>query len=541
MRTTLFVLALLTLLAPAFADPKQPSVEAGEASPAEWMVVTAPGFRGSLAALIERRRAEGLRVSLVETTNVLTPEQIRSGDGWPLAAFIKQQFGKNTKHGCVLLVGALNASKVSMAEQTVVPGLPGMTGRMKGLAGDYGYSLPDEEGIPRIAVGRFPGRTAEEVRSMVEKTLRLEQDCPPGPWRNRITLLQGNPGGGPLAEMFVEQATLPRLQGLHPAWHLEAIADFSASPYFLPASHLREGALDELQSGELFSIYLGHSDASGLWSNGAYLLSREDWARLNLRPCQGVFFTCGCFACQWSGDHGEGYGLAAMRNARGPAAVIGASAESYSAPGLLAIDGFLQCCSQPPFPSRLADYWLAVQSGLAKGTIDEGAFSLFDQFDGSGGRVPLSVQRREHLEMWMLLGDPALRLPILPLDIALSPPASASPGSTVVVRGTLPERLKGARVHLSIDRPVGFKPTDLDTLPDASPEKAATRERTVLANHRKANQTVLAEADAKSSQTGFECALTLPASIPWPRLVVRAYATRGSDVALGVEILPVKP
>jgi hypothetical protein len=65
-----------------------------------------------------------------------------------------------------------------------------------------------------------------------------------------------------------------------------------------------------------------------------------------------------------------------------------------------------------PFPSRLADYWLAIQAGLARGEIDDFTFKLYDQADGTKGRVPLETQRLEHLEMWMLLGDPALRLPV---------------------------------------------------------------------------------------------------------------------------------
>jgi hypothetical protein len=408
---------------------------------------------------------------------------------------------------------------------------------MNGQASDYAYGLPGEDGTPRVAVGRFPGRTVEEIRGMVQKTLRLEQDCQPGVWGNRIVLLQGNPGGGALAEMFVEQATSPRLQRLHPAWSLRAISHSEASVYYLPTSRLRDMGLDYLQAGQLFSLYLGHSDASGLWSNGSYLMSREDWANLNIQHCQGVLFTCGCFACEWSGANGIGYGLAAMRNPHGPAAVIGACGESYSAPGLLAIDGFLGCCSTPPFPVRLADYWLAMQTGLARGPLDAGLFALYDQFDGSGGKVPLSVQRREHLEMWLLLGDPALRLPLTPLDILLDPLASVTAGKQVTVRGRLPDRLRGATVHISIERPLGVKPSGWEKPPDISPDNTAEREKVTMENHRKANNVVLAEADVKPNQAQFECALEIPANLPWPNIVLRAYAANTTAAAIGVEVL----
>ena len=51
-------------------------------------------------------------------------------------------------------------------------------------------------------------------------------------------------------------------------------------------------------------------------------MTREEWSALNIPRGQGVFFTCGWFACQLGGPDGEGYGLSAMRNPRGPVAVI---------------------------------------------------------------------------------------------------------------------------------------------------------------------------------------------------------------------------
>jgi hypothetical protein len=164
---------------------------------------------------------------------------------------------------------------------------------------------------------------------------------------------------------------------------------------------------------------------------------------------------------------------------------------------------------------------------------------LYDQFDGSGGKDPLSVQRLEPLEMWMLLCDPALHLPIVPLDISLDSAAPVSAGKRITVTGTLPDRLKGATVRVTMERPVGSKPSDWEKLPDASPETTAAREKAAADNQRKANNVVLAVCDTKSSGNRFECPLELPSSLPWPNVVVRAYAANASDSALGVTILPV--
>jgi hypothetical protein len=57
----------------------------------QWLAVTAPAFRAELAPLIEHRRAEGLKVVVIETTNVLSQEQIRQGNGVLLQDHTKHQ------------------------------------------------------------------------------------------------------------------------------------------------------------------------------------------------------------------------------------------------------------------------------------------------------------------------------------------------------------------------------------------------------------------------------------------------------------------
>ncbi|MGO8931567.1 MAG: C25 family cysteine peptidase [Limisphaerales bacterium] len=312
MRSTIRLFLSLGLFLAGFDShartPDQGVTNPFVAAQTRWVIVAAPAFRIAVAPLIEQRRVEGFQVTVVETTNLLTRDQIWQGEGRPLQAYIERRFQRSNAPTFLLLAGAMRAPDASAAEQTVVPGLSGATGRMKGQPSDHGYSLPDSDGTPRVAVGRFPGRTVEEMQSMVRKTLALEQDRRPGSWRNRMVLLQGNPGGGPLAEMFAEQATAPRIQRLNPAYNLQAISDMGASIFYLPTSGFRRAALECLQEGELFSFYLGHSDASGLWSGSAYFMSRDDWANLRIPHGGGVFFTCGCYACQWGSAKDEGMG-----------------------------------------------------------------------------------------------------------------------------------------------------------------------------------------------------------------------------------------
>ena len=414
---------------------------------------------------------------------------------------------------------------------------------MKGQPSDNGYGCSGEDLMPTAAVGRFPARSIKEVEQMVRKTLSMEQESLPDSWQNRLVMVVGNPGGSNLmekrfAEWFVQNAGQARLSQLHPSWSVLAVFHSSSSPFNVPNDRLRDATMHYLEEGQVFSFYLGHSNYSGLWSDGAFFMTREDWAKLKISRGQGVFFTCGCFACQLSGNDSEGYGLTAMRNPDGPAAVIGAHAESYAAMGQLAVDGMLKRLTAPPQAARLADYWLAVKEGLAKGEINALMFQLYDQADGSGGKIPLAVQRKEHLEMWMLLGDPAMHLPIQPLDIRLDVAGDpVSPGESIAIKGVVPDLITGTNIRITLERPIGSTPTDLEPMPDKS---ADTRDRVMMENHQRANNVVLVSKEVQPQGNIFECNVQMPDKLPWKNIIVRAKAATETQAAQGIAILPVR-
>jgi hypothetical protein len=368
----------------AFIILTSPPFRSFAAEPQRWILITAPGLQPALKPLADQRRKQGFNVEVVVTTNVITPEELRSGDGTSLKKLLELKCPPNAGRAFVLLAGDVKSDGLEQTLAMTVPPLRGETGRMTGKTSDHGFGLPAKNGTPRVAVGRFPARTVKEAEDMVQKTLRFEREPVTNAWRNQLTLIVGNPGGGPMAEMFVQQALRADLAKLHPVLNVRTLFESSASKYFVPASRLRDVTTRWLEEGALFSVYMGHSRAAAMWSTSDFM-TRADWSAVRISSGPGVFFTCGCFACQVEGRDGEGFGLAAMRNGDGPVAVIGATGESYAAAGQLAADGLLSCLSKPPLPKRLGDYWLAVQSGLAQSPIDESIFKLYDQFDGSGG------------------------------------------------------------------------------------------------------------------------------------------------------------
>src|SRR6185437_4616595 len=319
----------------------------------QWIVVTAPVFRKAIEPLCEQRKAQGLRVVVVQTTDVLSAEEIRGGEARKLREHINKLCREHKGPSFVLLVGAIESGRLAEPEKKVVPALSGTIGRMKGQPSDNGYGCFKDSRVPTVAVGRFPARTEEEARGMVAKTLDFERDARPGMWRRRLTILAGIPAYNPLVDRLVENVALSRFARLASIWTGKAIYSNPQSRFCLPNDQLHKRALQYVQHGEAFTLYLGHSSAEGLYGGEAPYLDRDDWAHLRIERGKGVFLTFGCNGCQLKGANGEGYGVAAMRNANGPVAVVGSHGICFAAMVQLAADGLFASTFANRPPDRL--------------------------------------------------------------------------------------------------------------------------------------------------------------------------------------------
>jgi hypothetical protein len=499
----------------------------------QWIVVTAPAFRDTLAPLIAHRKAEGMSVVVLPTSDLLTPDDIHKGDVKKLRDRIHQLCRDHAGASYVLLVGAIEGTGVEDYAARIVPSCGGTISRMKGQPSDNAYGCPAGGRLPTVGVGRFPARSVAEVKAMVERTLRYEADTRPGMWRRQITVLAGIPAYNPFVDRAVEGLAMARFNRLDPSWTGRAIYSSPQSRFTLPDDLLRPRARKYVEAGQAFILYLGHSSAEGLYAGGAPSLNREDWEKMDITEGRGVFFTFGCNGCQLAGRNGEGYGVAAMRGPHGVAAAIGSHGICFAAMVQLAADSLFETCFTGKVPQRLADAWLAVERGIANGKIDDLTFAMLDAVDGDRD-IPQATQRQEHLEMFHLLGDPALRLPQIADDIELSPPEEIAAGSAFTVTGSVPARLAKARIRVSLERTVGSVPTDLEKAPANGPRRDAV----LLANHDRANRFVLADATCTAADGRFTVRLEAPAKLPTSRLYLRAYAA--TDDADAMKVLPIK-
>jgi hypothetical protein len=200
----------------------------------------------------------------------------------------------------------------------------------------------------------------------------------------------------------------------------------------------------------------------------------------------------------------------------------------------LATDRLFERAFAERLPTTVGECWLACLEGVAHGKIDFLTYRLLDSVDGDP-KIPQVTQRQEHLEMFILLGDPALRLPRIADDIIWRAPVEIEPGTEWTIEGTLPERLRGARVTVELERTPASVPEGL--LP-VTPERRA---EILRANFTRANRFLLAETTTTAEGQRFTACLQLPEKLPWPRVIVRIRASTKEAEAATAARVSVKP
>jgi hypothetical protein len=272
-------------------------------------------------------------------------------------------------------------------------------------------------------------------------------------------------------------------------------------------------------------LYGGHSSAGAMVFGDAALLSRNDWPTA---PAS-IFVTCGCFATQYTdsvGGRGEGYGVAAVRSPKGPVAVIGPMGESYAFAGKLAFDALMTDFETPDGPPTLGALFNHVKEGVASGQINAFTFRLYDQADGTHGKVPLADQRKEHVEMWTLLGDPAMRLPAPAPRIALDS-VTLIPGKIATVTGTLPLEALGSDVVLSLHRNVADPPAK----PGFDAANDTLLATVTVPGAKLTREALTATGPARDKLLRFSADFLVPADVPAKRLILRAVSQPASDAS----------
>jgi len=363
-----------------------------------WVISHAQELEPALKSLMDRRAGQGYEaVSLADLDSGTLSKRLKT-----------MQLGRR-RGDCLLLVG----------KTASLPGVTGQYHRMAGVPSDSRFAMQTNSSTPLFPVGRLPAASPAETKRLVDRILAFEQRRHSGETNKTGTLLIGNPAAGSKrvksADLLVSTLARVLVRKVDPAWQISGAADVPGHPFASSPADFPNDFRNQLNQPYIVGGYFGHSSSHTLCrtSGGLGSLSglirhsfgKKSWDELSESDQRGLFISCGCYCL--ANDDAVGYRSVFAQG--GPVAFIGATGESYAAIGFLAAKGLVGQMTDRP-PRTVGEWFMGVQQAIATETMGRPLFYAFDRFDGSEGELTLPEQRREHLEMWMLVGDPATKL-----------------------------------------------------------------------------------------------------------------------------------
>lgn len=402
-RTTRYLaVATSRALEPASIEPADPADLRDPSNGADYIVITPGDFYTQAQALATFRAGRGFRVYVADVQDIYdlfaygrrVPEALRDF----LAYAYENWFSPSPSYVVLLGDGHYDPKdyrKYGLGEY-ILPYLAFVDPWNGETAADNRYvCLSGADLLPDMHLGRLPANTPAEAQVMVNKIVAYEGSPPTGNWRTQGLFIADNP----------DQA------GNFPGLSDALIAGFYPSPYqaqkvYLgvtcayqnPSAECRSQILSAINGGRLLVNYIGHSGI-WLWASER-LIENAALSQLLNAPYLPIVLAMTCYEgmYHWAGLNPNYYSLAET--------FLRAEGKGWAAS------------------------WSPTGLGVATGHhyLDEGFFqAVFLDDERLLGPATLAGKLRlwrsgawqDLLDTYILLGDPALEMPLLETDLAL--------------------------------------------------------------------------------------------------------------------------
>jgi hypothetical protein len=492
------------------------ALSAEPAPPADTVVVCPPGFQQAIVPWIALRERQGHGVALVSNSG--GPEAIRDRI---------RRVARSGKPRYVVLVGDVSPANEAPAGLSVPAHYAEAKvnirwGSEPRIATDNWYADLDDDDVPEVAIGRLSADTPAQLTAIIDKIVAYERaivegasepslgESPHGLWRRQINLVAGLGGFGALADAALEAAAKAILVDGVPAAYVTTMTQASwHSPYCPPPVRFDEAAVRRLNEGCLFWVYLGHGHPWALdqvhvpgGDHEIFTVGHVSRLRAAGGPPIALFLACYTAAYDTPRDC---LAEELLRSPGGPVAAIGGS--RVTMPYAMSVLGI--ALLKESFQHRRQTLGEVLLHAKRSTMLDSRSDATSQRLDAMAALFnptgsDLAAERREHLHLFNLLGDPLLTI-AHPLPIELTVAAKARSGSSLEIEGQCP--IEGeALIELAVRRDrLSFRPPsrgDYRTSLEADAEFATTYQR--------ANDTRLATVRAAVVNGRFSARLEVP-------------------------------
>ena len=401
------------------------------------------------------------------------------------------------------------------------------------IATDNPFADLDGDKLPDLAVGRLTADSPDELTVMIKKIIRYEQSLA-GQWSRRISFVAGVGGFGAIVDNVLETTTKYFLtNGIPPSYETTMTYGSWRSPYCPDPRSFSRTSLERLNEGCMFWVYIGHGQRTYLDRvrvPGAtfHILDTRDTKLMKSRQGNpiAIFLSCYTGAYDYPRDClAEGM----LRTHQGPVAVFSGSrvtmpyAMSVMAHGLMEQyfrhhratlgDVIVQAKREMVAPKTV---------GVQRRMLDAVASVI------SPNRDQLDAERREHLLLFNLLGDPLTRL-AHPQVIKLQVAKTAVAGQPIQVSG-MTKVAGDVQIELVCPRDRSkHKPTYRAVFDGSS-----TSLRKYNLEYKKAHDRIWVAKRVKTQEGSFQTQITVPEQASGPSFVrVLVSGSRPGIFALG--------
>jgi len=393
-------LATSQILAPKKLEEDRSSTWRSANNAADYIIIAPREFFTATQPLADYHAAEGLRVEIVDIQDIYD----EFGFGWldpgAIRDFVAYAYAywEAPAPAYVLLVGDGNydyRDNLGRAERNFVPPyMADVDPWMGETAADNRYVAVDGSDIqPDLHLGRLPAKTAVEVTTMVNKALAYAADTSADAWKGRVLFVADNPDTGGNFRSFSDAVA----DYYVPAPYSNQKIYYGLAPYTSGAT-TRTAIVNAIKSGKLMVNYIGHS-AIQYWA-GEQLMNLTAIASLTNTQTLPFMTPMTCY---------EGYYI--RPTGASDASSVGESFVRKSGGGAIAS-------------------WSPTGLGVANGhDIINKAFyqaAFYEDLTTFGPATTLSklaltgMGHNELIDTYILFGDPALKLNVLPADVAIS-------------------------------------------------------------------------------------------------------------------------
>ncbi|MEX0818385.1 MAG: C25 family cysteine peptidase [Pirellulaceae bacterium] len=508
---------------------------------ADTVVVCPAAFQDTLRPWVQHREMQGHRLAFVsnEQSSTAIRDDIRSvADAGGLRAIVLVG-DADPRASTDAALRAITTPTFQAAAKVNV-----LWGSEPTIATDNWYADLDGDMLPEVSIGRLSADSPEQLASIVHKIIAYETQRPPGVWRRRVNFVAGVGGFGAVADNVIETTTKKVLtEGIPASYETSMTYGSWRSPFCPDPRNFHQATVDRLNEGSLFWVYIGHGQRRFLdqvrTPSGLYhIFDTDDMQKVRCTSGSPIAIFLACYTGSFDEER-DCLGEEMLRAPDGPVAALCGSRVTMpyamSVMGHELMDQYFVARRETLGELVLHAKRQMVRTLKKEERAEKPTRHLLDSIAAviSPARELLDAERREHVLMFNLLGDPLLRLDH-PDDIVLTVVEEAAAGSEIRVSGT--SQLDGRVTVELIARRDRFK-TRFVARPEYDPSDEALAGYTAV--YANANDRHWTSASFECQPGVFETTLRIPGEAQGP-CSVRVFIEGHEKSGLGAKSLYVK-